>query len=68
MGIRSGPPHGGIAGAGASGGGETAEEDEPLHVVDDVCHADLHRRPSYADGPDEEPHFVFLHREDVLDA
>ena len=51
-----------------SGGGEAVEEDEPLHVVDDVGHADLHRRAGDADGADEEVHLVLLHGEDMLDA
>ena len=42
------------------------EEDEPPHIVDEVDHADLHRRAGDADRADEEVHFV-LHGEDVLD-
>jgi hypothetical protein len=48
-------------------GGEAVEEDEPSHIVDEVDHADLHRRPGDADRADEEVHFVLLHGEDVLD-
>src|SRR6516164_1583985 len=49
-------------------GGEAVEEDEPPHIVDEVGHADLHRRPGDADGTDEEVHLVLLHGEDMLDA
>jgi hypothetical protein len=50
-----------------SGGGEAVEEDEPLHVVDEIGHADLYRGAGDAHGSDEELHLVLLNREDMLD-
>ena len=52
----------------ASGGDEAVEEDEPLHVVDHVRHADLHRGAGDADGSDEEVHLILLHRKHMLHA
>jgi len=42
-------------------------EDMAEHVVGDIVHADLHRRPADADREDEELHLVLLPGEDVLD-
>jgi hypothetical protein len=46
------------AAASASGGSAAIKEDEPLHMVDHVRHADLHPGAGDADGADEKVHFV----------
>ena len=42
-------------------------EDVSEHVVGEIGHADLYRRPADADRADEELHLVLLPGEDMLD-
>lgn len=42
--------------------------DGPVHVVDDIGHANLHRCPGQADRSHDEPHWTFLVGENMLDA
>jgi hypothetical protein len=53
---------------GVSGGGGPSPEDQPLEVIDEVRHPDLHSSAGDSDGADEEPHSIFLLGEDMLDA
>ncbi len=52
----------------ASGGGEAVEEDEPLHIVDHIRHADLHPGAGDADSADEEIHLFLPDCKHMLDA
>ena len=49
------------------GGASPFVEDIAEHVVGDVGHADLHRRPVDANRPNEELHLVLLPGEHMLD-
>ena len=44
------------------------EPDQELHVVNQIDHADLGRRPRQAHGAHEQPHTVLLFGEHMLDA
>ena len=56
-----------LSGRAASCDGTAAfVEDVSEHVVGDIRHADLHRRPADTNGPDEELHFVLLPGKDML--
>jgi transposase len=52
---------------GASGGGGSSPEDQPLEVIDEVGHPDLHSGAGDADGADVQAHPVLLFGEDVFD-
>ena len=43
-------------------------EDQAVHVVGEVGEGDLGLGALDADGPDEQPHLVFLPGKDMLDA
>ena len=50
-----------------SGGDPAAELHQATDVEGEVGHPDLGARPGEADGSDEQPHCLLLHREHVLD-
>ena len=53
--------------SGLCGGATPLPEDQPLHVVGEVGHADLGPRAGDNDGSEEEPHAILLLGKGVLD-